>query len=53
LVVGTADIERIAGVAAGVIAGTIEKGEVRGSVHAIDVESGGEAAGVKVDRIGG
>jgi hypothetical protein len=52
LVIGTAEVKRVAGLAAGVIAGTITAGEVRGSLKAEQVDSGGVAAGVKIDKIG-
>ena len=53
VVVGTADLETIAGQAAGVIAGTIASGTIHGELRAKRVEPGAQAAGVKVDRIGG
>ena len=52
LVIGTAEVKSVAGLAAGVIAGTITVGEIRGSIKAERVESGGTAAAVKVDKIG-
>lgn len=52
LVIGTAEVKSVAGLAAGVIAGAITVGEIRGSLKADMVESGGIAAGVKVDKVG-
>lgn len=52
LVIGTAEVKRVAGLAAGVIAGAITAGEVRGSIKAEQVDNGGVAAGVKVHKIG-
>jgi hypothetical protein len=52
VVVGIADVKTIAGKAAGLVAGTIERGEVRGELKADKVEAGGEVYGLKVDRIG-
>ena len=53
VVVGTALVGRLAGEAAGVLAGAIEGGGVRGELSADEIEAGGEGYGVKVDRIGG
>jgi hypothetical protein len=52
VVFGKADVEELAGEAAGVVAGTITLGEIRGEVTVKRVEAGGKAYGVKVDRIG-
>jgi len=51
VVVGIADVRTIAGEAAGLVAGTIERGEVRGELKADKVEAGGKGYGLKVDRI--
>jgi hypothetical protein len=52
LVRGEAEAESVAGLLAGVAAGTIGAGTVEGRVRTKDVKGGGTAAGVKADRIG-
>jgi hypothetical protein len=52
LVIGVAEVKRVSGLAAGVIAGTITAGEVRGKITAEQVDKDAVAAGVKVDKIG-
>jgi hypothetical protein len=51
-VIGSAEVETIKGLVAGVQAGRIESGTVRGTVKAKTVDEGGQAFGVKADRIG-
>ncbi len=53
LVGGRVDVEEVAGYIAGVRAETIGGGRVTGEVTAERVDSGGEAVGVDVKRIGG
>jgi len=53
LVEGRVDVEDVVGYVAGVRAETIESGRVTGEVIANRVESGAEAVGVDVKRIGG
>jgi hypothetical protein len=52
IVVGIAEVNTIAGEAAGLVAVTIAGGEVRGELKSDKVEAGGKAYGLKVDRIG-
>jgi hypothetical protein len=53
VVAGSVDVSTIAGQASGVEAGRIASGEVRGQVRGERVEPGGDAAGVRVDTVGG
>jgi hypothetical protein len=52
MVTGQIDVEEVAGYAAGVRAREIKSGEVKGHLKAERVESGGQAFGVEVDKVG-
>jgi hypothetical protein len=52
VVVGSADVRRVKGIAAGILASNVTEGELRGTFRAEEVESGGVGSGVKVDNLG-